>query len=240
MNNTRIQLISGPRNISTALMYSFGNRKSCHIIDEPLYAYYLQLTGADHPGKEEIIRSQSTDPEEVIHDLTKDNYKKEEVFIKNMAHHFIGLNPIFSLDFKNIFLIRNTTEILTSFSKVIPNPTIADIGIKKEWELYNYLIEKGDNPVVLDSGILLENPKIILQKLCKLLDLNFQRSMLSWNPGSRKEDGVWAKHWYKNVHKSTHFKNQQSTPRILRENLKHVNEEAYIYYEKLLDKAIKA
>jgi len=239
MSNTRIQLISGPRNISTALMYSFGNRKSCHIIDEPLYAYYLQLTDADHPGKNEIIHSLSADPDEIILNLTQDDYPQEEVFIKNMAHHFIGLNPIFSLTFKNILLIRNTTEILTSFSKVIPNPTIDDIGIKKEWKLYQYLIEKGNNPVVIDSGLLLENPKAILQKLCVLLDISFQESMLAWKQGPRIEDGVWAKHWYKNVHRSTQFKKQQSTPRILKENLNQVNEEAYFYYQKLLNKAIR-
>jgi len=168
MSSKKIQLISGPRNISTAMMYSFGNRQSCHIIDEPFYAYYLKSTGINHPGREEIIATQSTSPEKVIADFYSHKITADEIFIKNMAHHFIGLNPKFTLDFKNIFLIRNTTEILTSFAQVIPNPTIDDIGIKKEWELYQYLTKENNQPIVIDSGILLENPKDILTKLCKV------------------------------------------------------------------------
>jgi len=237
---SKIQLISGPRNISTALMYSFGNRKSCQIIDEPFYAYYLESTNLDHPGKKEIIDSQSTNPEKVIAGFYSDKYIKEELFIKNMAHHFIGLNPKFTLDFKNIFLIRNTTEILTSFAKVIPNPSMKDIGIKKEWELYQFLEQENNQPVVIDSGILLENPRVILQKLCETINIPFQESMLTWKAGPRKEDGIWAKYWYNNVHKTTYFKKQQTVPRVLKENLQQVNEEAYIYYKKLLDLAIRA
>lgn len=238
MNRNVIQLISGPRNISTALMYSFGNRKSCHIIDEPFYGYYLELTKSDHPGKEEIINSMTTDPEQIIDDITN-NHLKEDLFIKNMAHHFIGLNPMFSLNFKNVFLIRNTQEILHSFSKVIPSPSLNDIGIKKEWELYEYLTDQGNSPIIIDSGILLSDPETILKQLCIAIDIPFEKTMLQWKPGPRKEDGIWAKYWYKNVHKTSCFKRQNTKEITLKENLKQVNEEAYIYYSKLLEKAIK-
>jgi len=238
MNRNIIQLISGPRNISTALMYSFGNRKSCHIVDEPFYAYYLGLTKSDHPGKEEIINSMTTDPEQIIDEITNHDLKGD-LFIKNMAHHFIGLNPMFSLNFKNIFLIRNTEEILHSFSKVIPFPSLNDIGIKKEWELYEYLTDHGNNPIVIDSGILLSDPETILKKLCLAIDIHFEKTMLQWKPGPRKEDGIWAKYWYGNVHKTSCFKRQNTKEITLKENLKQVNEEAYIYYSKLLEKAIK-
>jgi hypothetical protein len=46
----RIALWPGPRNISTAMMRAWGNRADPVVIDEPLYAYYLKMTGIEHPG----------------------------------------------------------------------------------------------------------------------------------------------------------------------------------------------
>ena len=37
----KITVWSGPRNISTALMRSFGNRMDTFVSDEPLYGYFL-------------------------------------------------------------------------------------------------------------------------------------------------------------------------------------------------------
>ena len=46
-----IHAISGPRNISTALMYSFAQRPGCAVFDEPMYGVYLKKLDPDHPGK---------------------------------------------------------------------------------------------------------------------------------------------------------------------------------------------
>lgn len=231
-------MVSGPRNISTALMYSFGNRSDCEIVDEPLYGYYLNHTDLNHPGKEEIIRTMNCNPVNVF-----ESFKNPQIhpylFIKNMAHHLIGLEPEKIYSFKNIFLIRNTQQILTSFSKVIQNPKLSDIGIKKEWQLYNYLKDRGRAPIVIDSGLLLDNPKTVLSKLCDLLNIPFQKSMLEWKAGPRKQDGIWAQYWYKNVHKTTGFKKQESSTDPLPRHLEEVAQEAYFYYEKLLALAIR-
>jgi hypothetical protein len=233
-------MISGPRNISTAIMYSFGNRSDCHIIDEPLYGYYLKKTGVDHPGRVEIMEDMECDASQVVNNLLESPYNKSYVFLKNMAHHLTELDLSFTLPLKNLFLIRDTEQILRSFAKVIPNPSLEDIGIKQEWEIYNYLVEQGKTPIVVDSGLLLENPESVLRQTCEQLEIPFDNSMLSWEAGPRKADGVWAKYWYKNVHQTTGFKTQESSniTEPLPDSLQNIHREAYIYYEKLLAKAI--
>ena len=54
--NKRICLWSCPRNVSTALMYSFAQRRDTKVFDEPLYAHYLSESKANHPGREEDSR----------------------------------------------------------------------------------------------------------------------------------------------------------------------------------------
>jgi len=240
MNNTQIiHMTSGPRNISTALMYSFGNREDFSIVDEPLYAYYLNSTLVEHPGKEEVLASQSTDPKNVINGFLEKDYSTPFAFIKNMGHHLKELELDFLLALKNVFLIRNTTQILTSLSKIIDNPILRDLGIKKEWEAYEFLKTNGKEPIVIDSGLLLENPQSVLSQLCEKLGIPFSEKMLSWPAGPRKEDGIWAKYWYNNVHLTTGFKKQKSSSDPLPSNLEGVNQEALYYYKKLLDKAIR-
>mgnify|MGYP000610320710 CR=1 FL=1 len=78
----RINLISSPRNLSTALMYSFAQRTDTKVLDEPLYAYYLSCTHINHPGREEILASQSQNPKEVIQDVILGSYDKSVLFIK--------------------------------------------------------------------------------------------------------------------------------------------------------------
>lgn len=235
-------MISGPRNISTAMMYSFGNRTDCEIMDEPLYGYYLKKTDADHPGKDEIIASMDCDATSVF-DTINTTQTSPYLFVKNMAHHFIGLDPVnimeHILGYKNIFLIRNTRQILTSFSKVIKNPTLEDIGIKQEWELYQYLRQHNKEAVILDTGLLLENPKSVLTQLCDRLGISFREEMLAWKAGPRAQDGIWATYWYHNVHQTTGFQKQKSSTDPLPDHLINVEKEAYFYYEKLLASAIR-
>ncbi|MGB1729713.1 MAG: hypothetical protein ACPHF2_06915, partial [Crocinitomicaceae bacterium] len=76
---------SGPRNISTTLMYSFAQRKDTKVFDEPLYAFYLSQTNAKdyHPDAELIINSMENNGERVI-DLMTDDHKASVLFFKNM------------------------------------------------------------------------------------------------------------------------------------------------------------
>lgn len=231
-----INLISGPRNISTALMYSFAQRADTKVVDEPLYAYYLNQTKVEHPGGEEVVQSMPVDYLEVLDNLNKLNDQHQYVFVKNMAHHLIMDDLSFMDDWTNVFLIRDPKELIISFAKVIANPTIRDIGLKKSYELFDLL---GDSATVLDSNEVLKSPEVVLGKLCQAIGISMDPKMLSWPAGARKEDGVWAKYWYENVHKSTGFGKRKTQTEKLPDYLQPLYEEAIIYYNKLYPKSIK-
>ncbi len=237
----RIHLISGPRNISTALMYSFANRPDCSVVDEPMYGVYLSKHDVPHPGKEETLATMSQDIEEVKKEMLFKDYSTDLLFLKNMAHHFIGVEHEFIYDLKNIFLIRNPKQLIASFAQVIPNPTMQDIGLEKEYALFKAISQNGKSkPIVLDSGLLLENPPVVLRSLCDALEIPFSESMLQWEAGARKEDGSWAKYWYANVHKSTGFSKQKTSERELPEHLTDLYLRAKDFYDKLYIHAIRA
>lgn len=237
----QIQLISGPRNISTAMMYSFGNRPDTAIVDEPFYAHYLEFTGIDHPGREETLASMSSDIDHILKKVIFKKRSEKYFFIKNMAHHMIGFDTSYSYDIKNLFLIRDPKKLIASFAKVIENPTSDDLGLEREVELYSEILEKGKfEPVVLDTGEVLKNPRKVLSEMCKALDIPFHESMLRWEAGPRKEDGVWARFWYKSVHTSTHFEPQHSTETVLQDRLIPLYEKVLPFYDILFNQAIKA
>ena len=202
--NKIICLWSCPRNISTALMYSFAQREDTQVFDEPLYAHYLKLSGANHPAREEVLQSLENDGNKVVQDVILQKSKKI-LFHKLMTHFLIDIDMTFLSKVCNIIFIRNPEEIITSYSKVIPNPKLEDIGVKQQYELYLSLEEQGNIPIVLNSKELLQNPELILNKLCNILEISFDQKMLRWKKGERKEDGIWAKHWYANIHNSTGF-----------------------------------
>ena len=239
--NTLINLISGPRNISTALMYSFASRKDTAVVDEPFYASYLNMfPHINHPGQSEVLASQTCDPNVVITELQEKELSTAFYFVKNMAHHCKGYELDYLLDHRSIFLIRHPALILRSFSKVIEHPTADDIGLIKEWELYQWLSEHAKfKPVVLDSTILLEDPPVIIKKLCESIAIPFDSGMLTWKAGARKEDGVWAKYWYDSVHQSTGFAKKTTEIPILGESLNKIMEQVMPAYEALRQKAIQ-
>ncbi|MEQ8581057.1 MAG: sulfotransferase family protein [Marinoscillum sp.] len=234
-----INLISSPRNISTALMYSFAHRPYTKVMDEPFYGYYLNLTEADHPGKEAIIASQPKTVSEVRNWIQHTASQHEVVFVKNMAHHLINMNIDFLEDYRNVFLIRDPQQLITSFAKVIPNPQMTDIGVARQYELYEKLLETQSCPVI-DSNEVLKNPEKVLRQLCQALGLTFEPSMLQWPAGALAEDGVWAEYWYKNVHASTGFEKKVTAAVALPPECEALYTEALPLYEKMVHSAIKA
>ncbi len=237
----KICLWSGPRNVSTALMYSFAQREDTKVVDEPLYGHYLLVTGIKHPGRKEIMAEVNCDGKFVMDDLLRMNNPdgKKVLFLKQMTKHLVDIEHDFLPKFKNIFLIRNPKDMLSSLAVNIPKPNLADTGLDIQWKLYKNLKSLGNKPIVVDSRELLMNPENILKQLCKHLNLKFVDSMLSWPAEPRKEDGIWAKYWYQSLHKSTGFQSYQAKPNFPVE-LKQVLSECMPYYEKLLPKAIKA
>ncbi|MEQ8473847.1 MAG: sulfotransferase family protein [Marinoscillum sp.] len=232
-----INLISSPRNISTALMYSFANRADTKVMDEPFYAYYLNLTGADHPGKAEIIASQPTSVEGVIKWISEMESKHEIVFIKNMAHHLIQMDTGFLSNYKNAFLIRHPKQLISSFSKVIETPKMSDIGIERQQELFTIL---GGKSPVLDSNEVLKNPSRVLSHFCASLSIPFDLDMLAWPAGPIKEDGIWAKYWYDNVHASSGFSKKTTKETSFPDHCQELYKQSLPYFEQMFAKAIKA
>ena len=240
MHTKRINLISTPRNISTALMYSFASRKDSKVVDEPMYAYYLHNSGAMHPGREAILEALPKDFETVKNKLLFQEMKEGVYFIKGMAHHYLDLDLGFLKNMENVFLIRDPQKLIISFSKVISNPTMTDIGVKKEFQIFSFLQNENENPIVLDSEEVLKNPAKVLAELCAKIEIPFAEDMLQWKSGPIEEDGVWAEHWYGNVHKSTGFNSVKRTNEKFPHELMSLYEEAMPYYEKLLEYSIKA
>lgn len=238
----QINLWSGPRNVSTALMYAFAQRNDTRVVDEPFYAHYLEQSGAEHPGRAEVMDTQPTDPGEVLTNLQTLANNTDLLFIKNMAHHMIRMdNELEDLweHFQHVFLIRDPREMLLSLDKSLPNPTLRDTAYKHQFELFKMIKEQGQSLHVIDSRELLKNPTLILSILCQRLDIPFQQSMLSWEPGPIAEDGIWAKYWYHSLHKSTGFQPYEPKEEPIPERLKPLYEQCRGYYQKMFVHAIK-
>jgi hypothetical protein len=229
----RINLISGPRNISTALLYSFAQRSDTTVLDEPFYAFYLHQSGVYHPGKEDVLKTQPLDYKEVYVTLYQE-WEKPVLFIKNMAHHLELMDEALLAGLTNVFLIRNPRQIIASYAQVIEAPTLRDIGIAYQASLFKRLKANGQDPVVLDSAGVVEHPAAILKQLCARVGLPFEEAMLQWPAGPKSYDGVWAPHWYANVHRSTGFEKQTTSDRPLPRSLESLNDTAQRYYEMLL------
>ena len=168
----RINLWSGPRNISTALMYSFAQRHDTKVFDEPLYAHYLKTTGIIHPGTADILRSQENDGEKVVASLILGYNEKPVLFFKQMTHHLIDLDMEFLEKTYNILLIRDPKNVLNSYRKVIEKPTLEDIGIKQSFELFSFLESKGYHYFIIDSAQILKDPETALTKFVQLVIFN--------------------------------------------------------------------
>lgn len=202
----RICLWCSPRNISTTMMYSFAQRTDTKVVDEPLYGFYLKNTTADeyHPGAEEVIQSMETNGRKVIENMLNDE-SSNVLFFKQMTHHLLDLDLSFLEDTINIVLTRHPDEMIQSFTKVIDNPTPRDLGYPQQVNLVKYMLKNQINFTVVDSKQILVDPRNTLSKLCTWCDLPFEESMLTWKASARQEDGIWAKYWYANVHRSTGF-----------------------------------
>ncbi len=241
MQTKRINLWSSPRNVSTALMYSFAQRQDTTVVDEPLYAHYLTKTNsaAQHPVAEEIIEHQENDGEKVIDEVIFGSYERPVVIFKQMTHHFIELSKDFLKETVNVLLIRDPRAIIASYSKIIPNPQIDDIGVRKQLELYEELQQVGTLAAILEARELLLNPEVVLQRLCARLGLEFDPHMLYWDAGPRPEDGIWADHWYANVHRSTGFQPYVEKEIQLSKELEELALSCLPYYQRLYAEAIK-
>jgi hypothetical protein len=203
----RIGMWSGPRNLSTAMMYSFGARDDFAVVDEPFYATYLHQTGLKHPVREEMLASQPIDSQLVIDGLLGSiTDKKPHLYQKHMTQHMLpGIDRSWLADATNVFLIRHPARVIASYAAKRENPTMDDLGFSQQAELFDLVRGMGQSPIVIDSADIRRDPEGMLKKLCAVLGLPWDPAMLAWPKGGHEADGVWAKHWYGAVHESTGF-----------------------------------
>jgi hypothetical protein len=208
MNGLRIAMWSGPRNISTAMMRAWENREDCVVSDEPLYAAYLAATGLDHPGRDEVIADGETDWRKVVTAMTGPIPGGRAVWYqKHMSHHLLPDMPVdWVFGLSNVFLIRDPSEVVTSYLKSRATVTPDDIGLPQQGRLFDRLCDRlGEAPPVIDAGDFLQAPGPHLRALCTRLGIPYSDRMLSWPAGPRDSDGIWAPYWYDAVWKSTGF-----------------------------------
>ncbi len=202
----RICVWSGPRNISTALMYSFAQRADTRVVDEPLYGFYLAQSGARHPAHTEMREQLDPDGERAVRDVMLGRCDRPLLFLKQMAHHLVGeLDWSFLRETRNVLLTRDPVQMLPSLNVQVPGPTMADAGFDKLERILDYCQSLGQQVPVLDSRRVQDDPEGVLRQLCDRLRIPWDPSMLAWPPGPKPYDGPWAPHWYHNLHKSTGF-----------------------------------
>jgi hypothetical protein len=203
----RVATWSGPRNISTAVMRAFENRPDTVVVDEPLYAAYLVRTGIDHPAREAVIASQATDPTEAVAGLHSPLPPGCSVhYAKHMAHHVSrDMDLRWTLGFRNVLLIRDPVEVVASYVRTRETCEPGDIGLPQQGWLRDLWDKHGLDVPILDAGDFLRAPEPHLRWLCDWLGIPFTTRMLSWPPGPRQSDGVWAPHWYAAVWSSSGF-----------------------------------
>lgn len=232
---------SGPRNLSTAMMYAFAQRADFAVSDEPFYAAYLAKTGLDHPMRAEILAAQSSDPVEVAAMcIGPVPGGKPHWYQKHMAHHTVpGIPTDWLAEVGNVILIRHPARVVASYAKKREGPVLEDLGFVQLAALYDRIGDRGADPLVIDSAVIRAAPEAALRTLCEALGLAFDPAMLSWPAGGNPADGVWASHWYGAVHRSTGFDAAEGPLPDLAEGYAALAASAMPYYERLSAVAIR-
>lgn len=238
----RIAMWSGPRNISTAMMRAWENRPDCQVIDEPLYGYYLNATGIDHPGASQVIEAQGTEWQSAVKRCLAPTMHAEEVFFqKHMVMHMLpAVSREWLAKLTHCFLIREPTEVIASYSAVRENLTLEDVGYPQMTALYEDIETlMGYRPIVIDSAEFLKQPAAHLQALCDVLKVPFDDRMLAWPKGRRASDGVWAPYWYSSVEQSTAFAPYQKRQPVLSPMQQQLAAKAQAHYQLMKQHALK-
>ena len=259
---------SGPRSLSTSLMYSFHNRGDVECFDEPFYAHYLTNRHPNHRGQDRPYHNLVVN--EGISALAI--WRKPAIsvqglrihFLKHMAKHAVVecrdpntpyvLNDMenpYSLanvltKTRNFILVRHPEDLVRSFNAVIP-PTLEETCLPAQVQIFMlHAQHRGDEsatmPVVLSED-LRENPEGTLRALCEAIAIEFKPEMLRWEAGARPEiDGCWAPWWYKTTHESTRFepprRDKPPSPPLSAE-LSALVDECMPYYQFLRSHALK-
>lgn len=233
-----IAMWSGPRNLSTAMMYAFGARGDCRVWDEPFYAAYLSLTGLDHPMREAILAAGERDPARVAARCAAPA-ETPLFYQKHMTHHMVpGVPRDWFGAVSHVFLIRHPARVLASYDRKRERATLEDIGFRQQAEIFAQVRAMGLPALVIDSAEIRAAPAPMLAALCAALGIAHDPGMTRWPAGGHAQDGVWASHWYDAVHRSTGFAGPEGPLPMLEGALAELCAEALPYYEDLRAEAL--
>ncbi|WGW04596.1 sulfotransferase-like domain-containing protein [Tropicibacter oceani] len=237
----KIAMWSGPRNLSTALMYSFGNRADFHAVDEPFYGPYLRITGLDHPMRDAVLTSRLESAVEVEQSLLGPIPNgKPNAYHKHMCQHMVdGIPRGFMAGCVNVFLLRHPARVVASFLNGYPQATEDDIGFARQAALFQHCRDLGQNPVVVDSADIRADPQGMLRAMCQAIGLDWDPAMLSWPKGPKPFDGAWAPHWYASVHDSSGFAGPEGALPSLDARGQALTETAMPYFDAMARNALK-
>jgi hypothetical protein len=234
---------SGPRNLSTAMMRSFGNRADTFVSDEPFYGCFLETSGADHPMREETIASMDCDWHSVMQSLRGDPGNGSPVWYqKHMWHHMVG--PIGYDDFAGFthaFLIREPERMIASYLRKRESAAFEDFGLERQAEFFDREADRlGEAPAVVEANDVLADPEGVLSRLCEAVGVPWDPAMLRWQPGRRESDGIWAAHWYNAVERSTGFGAPETEPIALPPDAQRLADRCRPYYKRLAAHRIRS
>lgn len=231
----RLAVWSGPRNLSTALMYSFASRDDFAVWDEPFYAAYLSSTGLNHPMRQEVISGGECNADVVAQRCVGPIPEgKENFYLKVMPHHMLSGFPLeWAKSCTNIHLIRHPARVISSYTAKAEHVSLDDIGYRQQVNLYLAL-----GGLVIDSADIRSDPEGMLRVLCRRIGLSFQPAMLSWPVGGHKDDGPWAPHWYGAVHGSTGFAGPEGPLPELKGDAEVLAQQAMPFYENMANDRI--
>lgn len=232
----RIAMWSGPRNLSTAMMYAFSARGDTVVWDEPFYSAYLDATGITHPMRDQIIATNEPDPDIIAATCKGPVPQGQQIFYqKHMTLHMIPeFDRRWMRSCTNVFLIRHPARVVASYAKKREGATLSDLGFIQQAELFQEVTDwSGAVPVVIDSDDIRADPEGALRKLCAAIGISFSRQMLHWPAGGNPSDGVWAPHWYGAVHRSTGFAGAEGPLPALGGSYAALAAQALPYYQSL-------
>jgi hypothetical protein len=232
----RLAMWSGPRNISTAMMRSWGNRADTAVVDEPFYACYLARTGKRHPMAREVMAEGETDWRKVAAGLTTEAPGDKAIYYqKLMTHHLLPeIEREWMGRLTNCFLIRDPAEVIASYLRKNDDPELQDLGFVQQAEIFDWVRKETNKvPPVIDAKDVLEEPERLLRLLCRAVGVEFDLAMLSWPAGLRDTDGVWAKHWYGEVKRSTSFQPYAQRKATIPERFREIYAHSLECYERL-------